>query len=136
MTTKSTAAERTRSAAEPGMLALVCILSWLIPGAGHLWLGRRQKGIIFLIVLPLMFLVGLLLHGRLFPLAISEPLVFLGAIADRGIGAPYFLAKLLDAGSGIVIAVTYEYGNTFLMTAGLLNALVILDAYDIAMGRK
>ncbi|HEY7056179.1 MAG TPA: DUF6677 family protein [Vicinamibacterales bacterium] len=136
MTTKSTAAERTRSAAEPGMLALVCILSWLIPGAGHLWLGRRQKGIVFLIVLPLMFLVGLLLHGRLFPLAISEPLVFLGAIADRGIGAPYFLAKLLDAGSGIVIAVTYEYGNTFLMTAGLLNALVILDAYDIAMGRK
>jgi hypothetical protein len=136
VTTKSTAAERTRSAAEPGMLALVCILSWLIPGAGHLWLGRRQKGIIFLIVLPLMFLVGLLLHGRLFPLAISEPLVFLGAIADRGIGAPYFLAKLLDAGSGIVIAVTYEYGNTFLMTAGLLNALVILDAYDIAMGRK
>jgi hypothetical protein len=118
------------------MLALVCILSWLIPGAGHLWLGRRQKGIVFLIVLPLMFLVGLLLHGRLFPLAISEPLVFLGAIADRGIGAPYFLAKLLDAGSGIVIAVTYEYGNTFLMTAGLLNALVILDAYDIAMGRK
>jgi hypothetical protein len=136
VTTKSTAAERTRSAAEPGMLALVCILSWLIPGAGHLWLGRRQKGVVFLIVLPLMFLVGLLLHGRLFPLAISEPLVFLGAIADRGIGAPYFLAKLLDAGSGIVIAVTYEYGNTFLMTAGLLNALVILDAYDIAMGRK
>jgi len=46
------------------------------------------------------------------------------------------LAKMLDAGSGTVIAVTYEYGNTFLMTAGLLNALVILDAFDIAMGRK
>ena len=39
-------------------------------------------------------------------------------------------------GNGTVTAVTYEYGNTFLMTAGLLNALVILDAFDIAMGRK
>lgn len=115
---------------------LVCLLAWLLPGAGHLWLGRRQKGIIFLVVLLFMFVVGLLLHGRLFPLAVSEPLVFLGAIADRGIGLPYFLARLLDAGNGTVIAVTYEYGNTFLMAAGLLNALVILDAFDIAMGRK
>jgi hypothetical protein len=115
---------------------LVCLLAWLLPGAGHLWLGRRQKGLIFLIVLLFMFVVGLWLSGRLFPLAVSEPLVFLGAIADRGIGVPYVLARLLDAGNGTVTAVTYEYGNTFLMTAGLLNALVILDAFDIAMGRK
>ena len=124
MPTKSTTAERTRSAAEPGVLAVVCLLAWLLPGAGHLWLGRRQKGIVFLIVIPFMFVVGLLLHGRLFPLA------------DRAIGAPYFLARMLDAGAGQVTAVTYEYGNTFLMTAGLLNALVILDAFDVAMGRK
>ncbi len=42
----------------------------------------------------------------------------------------------MDAGAGLVTAVSYEYGNTFLMTAGLLNFLVILDAYDIAAGRK
>jgi hypothetical protein len=136
MSTKSTAAERTKTAAEPGVLALVCLLAWLIPGAGHLWQGRRQKGLIFLVVLPLMFLVGLQLHGRLFPLEMSDPLVFLGAIADRGIGAPYFLARFMDAGSGIVTAASYEYGNTFLMTAGLLNFLVVLDAFDIGMGRK
>ena len=136
MSTKSTAAERPRTTAEPGVLALVCLLAWLVPGAGHLWQGRRQKGIIFLIALPLMFLVGLLLHGRLFPLEMSEPLVFLGALADRGIGIPYFLARFMDAGSGTVTAVSYEYGNTFLMTAGLLNFLVVLDAFDIAMGRK
>src|SRR2546430_934564 len=121
MSTKSTAAERSRAAAEPGVLALVCLLAWLVPGAGHLWQGRRQKGLIFLIALPLMFIVGILLHGRLFPLEMSEPLVFLGAIADRGIGAPYFVARFMDAGSGTVTAASYEYGNTFLMTAGLLN---------------
>ena len=80
--------------------------------------------------------IGLWLQGRLFPLDMSDPLVFLGAIANRGIGAPYFLARWMDAGAGTVTAVSYEYGNTFLMTAGLLNFLVIVDAFDVAMGRK
>ena len=66
----------------------------------------------------------------------SDAFVFLGAIANRGVGLPYFVARLLDQGSGNVIAVSYEYGNTFLMAAGLLNFLVILDAFDVAMGRK
>jgi hypothetical protein len=136
MGTKSTAAERPRAAAEPGRLALVSVLAWLVPGAGHLFLGRRGKGLVFLIALPLMFGIGLWLDGRLFPLELSDPLVFLGAIANRGIGAPYLVAWLMDAGGGRVIAASYEYGNTFLMTAGLLNFLVILDAFDIALGRK
>jgi hypothetical protein len=29
-----------------------------------------------------------------------------------------------------------QYGNTFMIVAGLLNALVVLDAFDIGMGRK
>ncbi len=118
------------------MLALVCLAAWLVPGAAHLWLGRRQKGIVFLIALPLMFAIGIALQGRLFPLELSDPLVFLGAIADRGVGAPYMIARLMDYGAGLVTAASYEYGNTFLMTTGLLNFLVILDAYDIAAGRK
>ena len=111
-------------------------MGWLIPGAGHLVQGRRQKGLIFLVTLPLMFVLGLWLQGRLFPLEISDPLVFLGAIANRGIGALYLIARFMEAGSGTVTAASYEYGNTFLMTAGLLNFLVILDAFDIAQGRK
>src|SRR4030095_16031867 len=124
MATKSTTAER--AGAEPGRLAFVCGLAWLIPGAGHLLLGRRQKGLVFLIALPLMFATGLWLEGRLFPLELSDPLVFLGGIANRGIGAPYLIARLMEAGSGNVTVASYEYGNTFLMTAGLLNLLVIL----------
>ena len=136
MASKSTPAERPRAAAEPGRLTVVCVLSWLFPGAGHLLLGRRQKGLVFLIALPLMFACGLWLQGRLFPLEIADPLVFLGAIANRGIGVPYLVARMMDTGSGNVTAAAYEYGNTFLMTAGLLNFLVILDAFDIASGRK
>jgi hypothetical protein len=136
MTTKSTAAAPTRAAAEPGMLVLLCVASWLVPGAGHLWMGRRQKGIVFLLALPAMFVIGLLLHGRVFPFEFSEPLVALAAAADLFAGAPWIAARLLDLGSGIVTAATYEYGNTFLIVSGLLNALVVLDAFDIGMGRK
>src|SRR3982750_1580697 len=113
MVTKSTAAERPRDAAEPGRLALVCALAWLIPGAGHLLLRRRQKGIVFLLALPLMFLIGLWLQGRLFPLELSDPLVFLGAIANRGIGVPYLLARGLDAGAGAGAGGGGGNGQTF-----------------------
>jgi hypothetical protein len=106
-----------------------------VPGAGHLWLGRR-KGLIFLVVLPLMFVLGLALEGRLFPFQLSEPLVGLAALANTGIGVPYVIARFMGQGAGNVVAVTYEYGNTFMIVAGLLNALVIIDAFDIAMGRK
>jgi hypothetical protein len=72
----------------------------------------------------------------LFPFDVSEPLVALASIADFGLGVPFLLARVLGAGAGQVTAVTYEYGNAFLIVAGLLNFLIMLDAYDIALGRK
>jgi hypothetical protein len=128
----TTAAEETQT----GWLVLLCLAAWAVPGAGHLWLGRRSKGLVFLIALPLMFAMGLALHGRLFPFDVSEWLVCLAAVADVGIGLPYFIAKALGYGGGDVRAVTYEYGNAFLIVAGLLNLLVVIDAYDVALGRK
>lgn len=136
MASRSTAAERARASAERGTLVLLCVAAWAVPGAGHLWLGRRQKGLVFLVALSLMFTIGLLLHGRLFPFDLSDPLVALAAVADIGAGLPWLIARMLDAGAGTVTATTFEYGNTFTIVAGLLNFLVILDAYDIAMGRR
>jgi hypothetical protein len=128
----ATAADHTQSSS----LVLLCVASWAIPGAGHLWLGRRSKGLILLVALPLMFAIGLAIHGRLFPFDLSDPLVGLAALADLGIGAAYFVAASLGYGQGDVRAVTYEYGNAFLIVAGLLNLLVVIDAYDTAVGRK
>ncbi len=133
---KSTTADTTRTSAEPGTLTLVCLLAWAVPGAAHFWLGRRQKAVVFLVVLSLMFAIGLVLRGRIFPFEFSEPLVALAAIADVGLGVPWVLARMMGVGSGEVTATTFEYGNTFLIVAGLLNFLVVLDAFDIAMGRK
>jgi hypothetical protein len=114
---------------------LVCAAAWAVPGLGHLWLGRR-KGLVFLVTIPLMFAFGLALHGRIFPVELSQPLVALAALANMGIGIPYILARMFGYGAGNVIAVTYEYGNTFLIVAGLLNTLVVIDAFDIVKGRK
>ena len=72
---RATAAEETQT----GWLVLLCLASWAIPGAGHLWLGRRSKGLIFLVALPMMFVMGIALHGRLFPFDVSEWLVCLAA---------------------------------------------------------
>jgi len=107
----------------------------LVPGLGHLWLGRR-KGLVFLFILPAMFALGLFLEGRIFPVDFSQPLVGLAAVANMGIGLPYIIARMMGYGAGNVIAVTYEYGNTFLIVSGLLNALVVIDAFDISQGRK
>jgi len=130
---RAAAAHRTQTASAT---YLICAVAWFVPGAGHLWLARRQKGIVFLVVLSLMFAFGLWLDGRLFPFQIAEPLVALAAVADVGIGGPYFVAKALGVGAGRVTAITYEYGNTFIIAAGLLNLLVVLDVFDIAKGRK
>ena len=72
--------------------AVVVVTSWLVPGAGHLMQGRRQKGFVFLVALPIMFAIGLALDGRLFPFLSSDPLVGLAAIANLGMGIPYFIA--------------------------------------------
>ena len=121
---------------QSGRLVLLCLAAWALPGAGHVWLGRRSMGLILLVALPLMFAIGLGIEGRLFPFTLSEPLVCLEAVADLGIGIPYVVASALGLGAGNVLAVTYEYGNAFLIAAGLLNLLVVVDAYDIALGRK
>lgn len=136
MPTKSTAADRARPASEPGALVLVCLAAWAVPGAGHFWLGRAQKGLVFLVALTSMFVVGLALKGRLFPFEFSEVLVALAAFANFGLGLPWIIARTFDLGNGVVTAVTWEYGNSFLIVAGLLNFLVVLDAFDIATGRK
>ncbi len=114
-----------------------CILAWLLPGLGHLYLGRRTKGLIFFGCLLALFLLGVAMDSRLqLYLGLEDPLALLFSLAQMAMGAPYFAARALGFDAGNVKAVTYEYGNTFTAVAGLLNILVILDVYDTVRGRK
>jgi hypothetical protein len=114
----------------------VLVLAWLVPGAGHVLHGDLKRGGIFFLTLTAMFAIGIAFGGRLFPFQVSDWLVFLAALAQWGAGLPRLIAGIAGAGEGDVIAATYEYGNTFLMATGLLNALVALDAFDRARGLK
>lgn len=137
MTTSPKPSGRGAPPPDPRMSPAAAVLAtWFVPGAGHLALGQRRRGAVLLIVLLFMFAAGLAYGGRLFPFQTSEPLVFLAAAAEWALAVPRVVAGTAGLGGGDVVAVTYEFGNTFLIAAGLLNMLAMLDAYDRATGRK
>ena len=108
-------------------------LAWAIPGAGHLYLGRRGRALIFFAVVAFMFLIGVSIDGGLYTFATSRGswLKLLASIASMGSGLFYFLAKRIGV-PGDIVAATFEYGSTFTLTAGLMNLLLVLDCFDIA----
>lgn len=128
-----------------GQRALAVIAAWLVPGAGHLVLGRKGRGGLFFCTIVGAFALGLALHGRLFWPTLADPptmlrfdlITLLWFFAQIGAGLCYILSYVLGIGiNAQPWAPTYEYGNTFMFLAGLLNYLVIHDVFDIAAGRK
>jgi hypothetical protein len=112
-------------------------LAWVLPGAGHLFLGRTTKGLAFLGCIGVMFGLGVAMDARLqFYFGFDDPLALLRSTAQMAIGIPYFLARGLGFQVGDVTSVFHEYGNTFTEVAGLLNVLIILDAHDTARGLR
>lgn len=129
---------------KPVMRAMVaCLFGWILPGAGHLFLRRWGKGLLLCLSVILMFILGLHMDGKLFTLK-AEPgsdfftnlFSYLKFVAEASVGLAYFLAEQAGYGAGNIRSFSYDYGNIFLYVAGLLNMLIILDAYDIAMRRK
>jgi hypothetical protein len=113
------------------------LLAWVWPGLGHLFLGRRGKGLVLMGAIVVLFVLGVSMESGLqLHVGLDDPLAVLFSLAQMGIGAPYVLARLLGYGAGLVTAPSFEYGNTFTAVAGLLNILVMLDALDTARGRK
>ena len=113
-----------------------CALALLVPGLGHVLLGRRGTGAVFFASIGSLFGFGLRMEGELFPLDPAAPLTLLAGLAEMGAGGLYVVARLLGWGEGAPAAAAYEYGYAFLIVAGLLNLLAVLDAWDIATGRK
>lgn len=121
----------------PGAVIPACFFAWLVPGAGHLYLGRTGKGLLFLGAIGAMFLLGVSMDARLqLYMGIDDPLALIISLGQVAMGLPYFVARGLGYEAGRVTSMTYDYGITFTAAGGLLNVLVVLDAYDTALGRK
>lgn len=117
--------------------AVAVVLAWIFPGLGHAYLGRRRTGLAYAAIVSTAFIVGILLQGRLYHVEPGHPLTLLATFACYGAGSLNLGARaLLEKPGGDILAVTYEYGCTFLLTAGLMNLLLVLDAYDISTGAK
>ena len=114
----------------------ICSGGWLVPGLAHILIGKWIRGLIFAACVLLMFGLGLAMHGKLYDFEFDEPLHVFAFIANVGIGAPYWIAERLGFGIGTMTWPSYDYGTTYLWVCGLLNYLIVLDAFDIAQGRK
>ncbi|HZE64895.1 MAG TPA: DUF6677 family protein [Pyrinomonadaceae bacterium] len=121
------------------------LAAWLVPGLGHLLQGRRVRALLLGGAVWISFLGGLSMGGHLFSVGgneqgLSALLQLPPMIANLGSGILYIISWVFGVGfaddPAHAARATYEYGNTFLLVAGLLNYLAMLDAFDIAAGRK
>lgn len=120
------------------------LAAWLIPGLGHILLGRWFRGLIISVSILLMLIIGWALRGAyLFETGADQGLMhFFHQVSVLG-NAPVFLFHFITGGSATTAQIqeavkssTFEYGVRFLAVAGLLNYLSVLDAVDISLGRK
>jgi hypothetical protein len=115
---------------------IIFFLSWLVPGLGHLLQKKPIKALVFFCGILSLLVMGLLMKGKFYDTAMLHPLLLLGFLGDLGNGLFYFLIRFLQLATGDIKAVTFHYGTAYLATAGLLNYLVALNAFDLAKGRK
>ena len=115
-----------------GRSVRAALLAWIIPGAGHVFIGRRRLGVVFCLIVFTALAIGLSLDGNLSRVASDSPLSILRTLGTMGIGLAYFLLRYLVGYTGDVVASGFEYGSAFILTAGLMNLLLVLDAWDHA----
>jgi hypothetical protein len=142
----------------PRDIATACALAWVVPGAGHLFLGKKLAAAVFFLVVVATFTLGLMQGGKVYLVDRTQPLSYLATFTNLALGPLDLLGRnavygrialrmpadreseeareILQAARRRIQRETYEYGTTYLLTAGLMNILLILDAFDIGIGRK
>ncbi len=119
-----------------GVATAAAVIAWLIPGGGHVYLKRWKRGLAFFVLVAVSVFLGLKLQGHLYQPVPGEPLSVLGTIGQAGAGSVYGVLRYVTHYEGDVRGPGFEYGTAFLLTAGLMNLLLVFDAWDIAMGKK
>ena len=129
----------------PGKAWLMGLAAWLVPGLGHVLQGKWGRALLLGGAVWACFVSGFLMGGHLFQFSgtdqgVSSLLQIPPMVGDLGSGLLYIACWV--SGTGFAhgperaALPTFEYGWTFLLLAGLLNYLSMLDAFDIAAGRK
>lgn len=120
---------------------LVVLVGWLIPGGGHLLLGRRVRGLLLMASALLAFVAGVLMRGPLFQPSggadvLSRLIQYGGFLGDLAVGLPYLIVSFMGYAPPDSASHVADYGSKLIVAAGLLNILAIVDAYEIATRQK
>jgi hypothetical protein len=133
-------------------------LAWIVPGGGHFLLKRRGRAMLLMAPVLLMFLFGLFMRGSMFSPQFGDLFglffgKFFGSVpqntdlltalincggflGDLASGFLYLVTSMLGYNQPDVAGAVYDYGTKFLVSAGLLNVLAMVDVYEIAIGKK
>jgi hypothetical protein len=125
--------ERAGSAAT-GIAAAV--VGWIVPGLGHLMLRRWGKAAAYFLCVGGLACAGLAMRGGVFSWGDLDLFDRLGFFADLGTGGFYFCAHWIQAAGSDVAHATGDYGTRMFATAGMLNLLTVLEAFEIGRGRR
>ncbi|MGB7434063.1 MAG: DUF6677 family protein [Candidatus Acidiferrum sp.] len=114
----------------------LAIAGWLLPGLGHALQRMWGRALVVFLAVGILVIVGASMRGNLFSSNGSDAFDALGYVADLGSGSFYFLARSVEREGADVSHAEGDYGTRFLATAGVLNLLAALHAYEAARGRK
>jgi len=130
--------EKSSVQAPPKLTTLVrlCVAAWIVPGLGHFLLGRKWRALILFSAIVTMFLMGIAMQGECFTTSSGSYLQTLGYFGELCVGLAMPVARFFGYAGGNPLFVSADFGTAYLVSAGMLNTLSILDTYDIAMGRK
>jgi hypothetical protein len=118
------------------MAVIAPALGWLVPGAGHLIQKRWGRGLLLMLSVVVMFVLGVLMQGKVYAFNTGDILDILGFVGDLGAGGLYIVSRLQGYGAGAIDLATADYGTKYIIVAGLLNIIAAVDAHDIALGKK
>lgn len=110
--------------------------AWLLPGLGHALLKMWGRALACFFTCALLIVLGAGMRGNIFSLDGDDAFSKLGFVADIGAGSFYFLARALEPAGPDVSRSYGDYGTRLLATAGVLNLLAMLHAYEVTRGRK
>jgi hypothetical protein len=118
----------------------IVALAWIIPGGGHFLQKKHTRGAILAATVTVTFLFGLFMRGTMFEPRTGDLLTTVihvgGFIGNLCSGVLYFLTTWLGYAQADVAGHVHDYGTKFLVAAGLMNVLAVVDAYEIAVGKK
>ena len=125
------------------------LLAWFIPGSGHFLLKKHARGGLLALAVTAMFLFGIMMQGATFqkayfdmsemnprPDLLTRVINTGGYVGNLSTGILYMMTAWFGYDQPDVAGHVHDYGTKFLVAAGLLNILAMVDVFEIATKKK